>query len=56
MKNQQVFRPLLDFERQIDEAFTRYNSKTKKNLKEFKMSMDSKKTKSMKRITKLFAK
>ena len=37
MNKRESFRPLLDFEKQIDEAFVRYSSKIKKRKK----NMDS---------------
>ena len=43
MKEQQVFRPLLDFERQIDDAFNRYNLKIKKRRQELKKNLELKK-------------
>ena len=33
MNKRESFRPLLDFEKQIDEAFVRYSSKLKKRKK-----------------------
>ena len=56
MRNQPAFRPLLDFERQIDDAFLRYNAKAKKNIKEFKLGLEKKKTSNVKRIAKFFGK
>ena len=56
MKDQQIFRPLQDFERQIDDAFIRYHSKIKKRRKEFKLNPEMRKTLNIKTIAKIVGK
>lgn len=56
MKTQPAFRPLLDFEKQIDEAFSRYNTKAKNNIKEFKLGIKDKKNSNVEKIAKFFGK
>lgn len=54
MKDQQAFRPLQDFERQIDDAFIRYHSKIKKQRrKEFKLHDEMRKTLNIKTTAKV---
>lgn len=56
MKEQQIFRPLIDFERQIDDAFVRYHSKIKKRKKEFKLNTEMKKTLNIRDFSKVIGK
>ena len=53
MKDQQAFRPLQDFERQIDDAFIRYHSKIKKRRKEFKLNNEMRKSLNIKTTAKV---
>lgn len=56
MKEQQVFRPLIDFEKQIDDAFIRYHSKIKKRKKEFKLNPEMKKSFNVREFAKSISK